>query len=640
MMKQTQTLPQKSRTVQKRFLSLIQNLEGIEPSNDIPSREFTDALERFALWAGSLGALREPTSKLSLEYRLLEAPEIRNQIHKQLDYLIEAIDDVTTIVQESQANRDMTEEAMNMEDFAELIDLQEEPSDEIRMNLELISESLKTLFRIAVLVRKATPDKRFERAIHSSKFTFSHTFDVDYVKEKYPKLKAGEQSWLADRLGKAITKRRQFIKYCRDHRARLGLDDENIEAEGATTMLQSSKATTLQPEKMMSNVTVDDYEDDVVSIVSTSTTTDVLSTLALPRLVDLSRDEQLAIFAVPRATEDDTGNDRSSVNTFASSVAFIPGFTTQEVQQTHEEAFTEEKLLDDGSLQAESVAPTRLAGDNSPNPPELEESFMRDFTCCGKTLPSLHEFALHYQQTHQEDLLMIKNTGRTDINGDDAPTDGLTDWTADYGLDSKNESDPAEAAQAIPTQSTSPKNQPTGRSGRPVRWSVSAQRKMARLYLYTTLPVEKIRSIINREQDLDEPIQQSSANKRLQALFDKEPRWLNPHDKEDAGRLESHDTQAVQQSMGLYNASNNEKGRTMEAAAQQEAEGGGQRMKASEIEKLAEISDRVFKNPLLQPNSERKHSKEKAISEAQQRAQGKLRDFDERFRNDSKYGFE
>ncbi|EHK17604.1 uncharacterized protein TRIVIDRAFT_116979, partial [Trichoderma virens Gv29-8] len=195
----------------------------------ISSREFTDALEKFALWAGSLGALREPTSKLSLEHRLLEAPEIRNQIHKQLDYIIEAIDD-------------------------------------------------------------ATPDKRFERAIHSSKFTFAHTFDVDYVKEKYPKLKAGEQSWLADRLGKAITKRRQFIKYCRDHRARLGLDDENIEAEGATTMLQSSKATTLQPEKMLSNVMVDDYEDDVVSILSTSTTTDEISTLALPRLVDLSRD--------------------------------------------------------------------------------------------------------------------------------------------------------------------------------------------------------------------------------------------------------------------------------------------------------------------------------------------------------------
>ncbi|KAL7912177.1 hypothetical protein GGI35DRAFT_492123 [Trichoderma velutinum] len=281
MIEQTQTLPQKSRTVQKSFVGLIRYLEDNEVPNVISSSEITDALERFALWAGNLGALREPTSKLSLDYRLAEAPEIRNQIHRQLDYLLEAIDDVATVVQERQADHDITEDDINVEYFDALDDPQDGPSEEIRMNVELISESLKTLFRIAVL-----------RAIHFSNFTFSHTFDIDYVEEKYPKLKTKEQSWLAERLGKAIARRRQFIKYCRDHRDRLALDDENIEAESATTVIQSSKATTLQLEKIQteSNFAVDDYEDDVVSILSTSTTTDVLSTLALPRLVDLSKD--------------------------------------------------------------------------------------------------------------------------------------------------------------------------------------------------------------------------------------------------------------------------------------------------------------------------------------------------------------
>lgn len=49
----------------------------------------------------------------------------------------------------------------------------------------------------------------------------------------------------------------------------------------------------------------------------------------------------------------------------------------------------------------------------------------------------------------------------------------------------------------IPTQSSSPNSQPTTPNGRPSAWSWSAQRKMARLYLYTTLPAEKIRAIIN-----------------------------------------------------------------------------------------------------------------------------------------------
>ncbi|KAH6608184.1 ankyrin repeat [Trichoderma cornu-damae] len=87
----------------------------------------------------------------------------------------------------------------------------------------------------------------------------------------------------------------------------------------------------------------------------------------------------------------------------------------------------------------------------------------------------------------------------------------------------------------VPTQSSSPNRRPITPNGRPATWSLSAQRKMARLYLYTTLPVEKIRAIINAHSP-DRTIRQSSANKRLQLLFDKEPRWLHPHDVEDMGR--------------------------------------------------------------------------------------------------------
>ncbi|KKP02493.1 hypothetical protein THAR02_05402 [Trichoderma harzianum] len=307
MMKQAQTLPQKSLIVKKRFISLIENLEENEILNDIYSRDALDALERFALWAGSLGALREPNSQLSIEYRLAEAPDIRIEIHRQLDYLLEAIDDgmleiarltntsnvpsVATIVQKRQANYELQEDDKDMEHFDSFVDIQSEPSEEIRTNLELISESLRMLFRIAVLVRKANPDNRFERAIHSSKCTFPPTFDIEHVREKHPKIKAKEQSWLAERLGKAIARRRQFIKYCRDRKDRLALDDENIEAKSATTVMQSSKATTLDPKEIhaATNFAVGDYEDEVVSILSISTATYVLSTFRLPRLADLSR---------------------------------------------------------------------------------------------------------------------------------------------------------------------------------------------------------------------------------------------------------------------------------------------------------------------------------------------------------------
>lgn len=59
----------------------------------------------------------------------------------------------------------------------------------------------------------------------------------------------------------------------------------------------------------------------------------------------------------------------------------------------------------------------------------------------------------------------------------------------------------------IPTQATSPNNQPISPNGRPATWSSSAQRKMARLYVFTTLSVDKIRAIINGQQPPDKTIQ-------------------------------------------------------------------------------------------------------------------------------------
>jgi hypothetical protein len=34
--------------------------------------------------------------------------------------------------------------------------------------------------------------------------------------------------------------------------------------------------------------------------------------------------------------------------------------------------------------------------------PKLEANFMRDFTCCGQTLPTLHDLLLHYEEAHAQ----------------------------------------------------------------------------------------------------------------------------------------------------------------------------------------------------------------------------------------------
>lgn len=134
----------------------------------------------------------------------------------------------------------------------------DEPLDEADSILQVIAECLSSLFKVGILIRQpgSSTRDRFERAIRATKDMFSSNWDVYYVRNKYPKLGRAD---LSRRMGEAITKRRQFIIYCRDHASRLAqvavndrgdVDDDRQthnddgESRAATSAIQSSKATT------------------------------------------------------------------------------------------------------------------------------------------------------------------------------------------------------------------------------------------------------------------------------------------------------------------------------------------------------------------------------------------------------------
>ncbi|PFH60261.1 hypothetical protein XA68_11248 [Ophiocordyceps unilateralis] len=72
-------------------------------------------------------------------------------------------------------------------------------------------------------------------------------------------------------------------------------------------------------------------------------------------------------------------------------------------------------------------------------------------------------------------------------------------------------------------------------AGRPSLWTRSAERKLARLYVYTTLPLETIVKLVHsRQREAGPGI--DSANRKLRSLLDKEPRWLHPRNESDMGR--------------------------------------------------------------------------------------------------------
>jgi hypothetical protein len=161
------------------------------------------------------------------------------------------------------------------------------PLLESQMILEVISESISSLFRIGILVRKATSRDRFSQALQVSDLTFSKHPDISYVRQKYPKL---GPEWLSDRLGGAIAKRRQFIAYSRDHRSRLGGEESMGDHSASRTERLSSKATTIAP--CIDPRTLEEEEEafDALSLVTASTMMDSSSLLRLPSLADLSRE--------------------------------------------------------------------------------------------------------------------------------------------------------------------------------------------------------------------------------------------------------------------------------------------------------------------------------------------------------------
>lgn len=103
--------------------------------------------------------------------------------------------------------------------------------------LKAIVEANTVLLNYSIAIRKASKRDLFARA--AGRTTMPDIWDINHVRERWPKLR--EQEWLADRLGSALTRRRQNFNYRREHREKLSSGIEDKHAHGK----QSTKATTL-----------------------------------------------------------------------------------------------------------------------------------------------------------------------------------------------------------------------------------------------------------------------------------------------------------------------------------------------------------------------------------------------------------
>jgi hypothetical protein len=211
----------------------------------------------------------------------------------------------------------------------------DEPEEsEFNEEVELLSEieaCITRLFRVSSLIRQAAPTDLFAKALTKSRLQFNDSFDIAHVFEKYPKLMADDRLWLRKRLGRAITKRRQYLSYVQHHHDKLsGAQNEPAEPAEPAPMkpeilealpmkqLQAfksplmdsasrpstyiTKATTLAPDRITPQMLVaddSDPEDDARSYTTISRSIDgdydTSALTKIPKLTDLRVGKEKAI---------------------------------------------------------------------------------------------------------------------------------------------------------------------------------------------------------------------------------------------------------------------------------------------------------------------------------------------------------
>ncbi|KAK0716630.1 hypothetical protein B0T21DRAFT_296735 [Apiosordaria backusii] len=253
----------------------------------------TDEFSRFKVWSGTIGAHK--TGSSSLDYRLRDASHIRDQVLNLVIDLISMLSDVIAITAGEITPWDELDED---EDEADLDNESDEdsPKTELEQIATDIVDVVNGLLRLSVDIKNPAPHPRFLETKLTDK-TYFEPFDIQHVSSKFNNI----DPWLAERLGKSISRRRQYFKYRETHHEKLsaGLetallgqevevhqkaepkDSETIASSIPLAMKDSTIMTIAQPAFIK-----DDQSDAGISHTSYATSAAASGNLKIPPLPD------------------------------------------------------------------------------------------------------------------------------------------------------------------------------------------------------------------------------------------------------------------------------------------------------------------------------------------------------------------
>ncbi|RDW61415.1 hypothetical protein BP5796_11307 [Coleophoma crateriformis] len=204
---------------------------------------------KFNGWAGSIAATQSGHLRSSLDYRLKDAVDIRKRILAILLDLRESLLTATDIVFGKIPNEKWQVGALSDSEDEEF------PVDGLAMgeqtsHLQELFAAMKlsnsSLMKMSMVIRKSPGRDDYLKA--ATRYNFDPRWDIGHVKEKHGDSRGGSE-WLLQRLGKAITRRRQYLKFRQEHYDKLSRDDEGPVAPETQTTTHSQAPRTLASTK-------------------------------------------------------------------------------------------------------------------------------------------------------------------------------------------------------------------------------------------------------------------------------------------------------------------------------------------------------------------------------------------------------
>ncbi|KAI9150003.1 HET-domain-containing protein [Paramyrothecium foliicola] len=252
------------------------------PGEGMSLTDVVDQLGRFKVWSANIGAHK--TGRASLEFRLRDASHLRKQVVDILEDINELLRDATDIFLgiarpwESQQPETIGDGSSTDSDSEPNLEM----PPELSQILTGIVENVNSLLRLSVSIRNPAPHDRFKQSALTDTSYFE-PFDKQHVRTKF----AAAHDTLVERLGLAISRRRQYFRYrdLRHQKMASGLDTWEA-SEG----MQSTIASSI-PEEMKSAHR--DLKDEITeagqSETSFATSTAIKSRPNIPALPEAAK---------------------------------------------------------------------------------------------------------------------------------------------------------------------------------------------------------------------------------------------------------------------------------------------------------------------------------------------------------------